>query len=250
MKIEHRKVNNGIVQITTSDERWYTEDGETFFKSNSWVTSFWPKGAGFEAWLKKNGDEAEQLKRDAGNKGSKIHQAIEDLLNSKEVKFDAKYTNHDAGKQEELTPDEYWSLMTFIKWWNELNEKHTVKLLAVEKSAINKSLEVGYTLDLLIEVDGETWLVDYKTSKEIYMSHKLQTWFMKWAEGANKAFILQIGYNRNKDGFKLTQIEDDYADDYKACLRIWNREVTEEGKKPLQRDFPMILKINAVKENA
>lgn len=243
MKIEHRKVNDGILQITTSDERWYTLDEETFYKSNSWVTSFWPKGRGFEEFLKKNGDEAEQIKRDAGNKGSKIHQAIEDLLNGIEVKFDAKYMNHDTGREEELTADEYWTIMTFVKWWEKLNAEHEVKVLAVEHSDISLTMEVGYTLDLLIQVDGEKWIVDYKTSKEIYMSHKLQTWLMKFHQKADRAFLLQIGYNRNKDGFKLTEVEEDLQAEYNACLKIWEREVSDEAKKPLQKDYPMSLTV-------
>jgi hypothetical protein len=243
MKIEHRKVTNGILQVTTSDERWYTEDGETFYKSNSWVTSFWPKGKGFEMWLKDKGDEAEQLKRDAGTKGSKVHQAIEDLLRGVEISIDARYMNHDAGKEEELTVDEYWTLMTFVEWWKELNSKNKVKVIEVEKSAINKEHEVGYTLDLLLDVDGEKWLIDHKTSKEIYMSHKLQTWFMRYSEKADKCFILQIGYNKNKAGYKLTEIEGNLWPQYEACLRIWDTEVSEDGKKPLQKDYPMSLKL-------
>lgn len=249
MKIEHRKVNDGILQITTSDERWYTDDEENFYKSNSWVTSFWPKGRGFEEWLKKNGDETEALLKDAGNKGSKVHQAIEDLLRGVEVEFDAKYMNHNLGKEEELTADEYWTLMTFVAWWNEFTKEHKVKVLAVEKSAINKEYGVGYTLDLLLDVDGEKIIIDHKTSPKIYMSHKLQTWFMKMSEKADKCYILQLGYNLNKAGYKLTEVEGELENEYKACLTIWEREVEKEKQLPPQKDYPMSLKVEVNNAN-
>jgi hypothetical protein len=249
MKIEYRKVNDNILQITTSDERWYSDDdGQTFHKSNTWVCSFWPKGKGFEEWLKKNGDEAEQLKRDAGNKGSKIHQAIEDLLRGVEVKFDAKYMNHDTNKEEDLTPDEYGSLMSFVSWWNVLNAAHKVEIIAIEKSAINKEIGVGYTLDLLLKVDGQLWVVDYKTSPSIYKSHELQVFFMKASEKADRCFLLQIGYKRNKDGYKLTEVEGDLWPQYLACKTVCDAET--DGIVPLQKDYPLSLKLEGVKNES
>lgn len=246
MKMEYRKVNDGILQCTFSDERWYSlDDGETFYPSNSWIASFWPKGRGFEEWLKKNGDEAEQIKKDAGAKGSKIHQAIEDLLSGAEVKCDAVYMNNDTQREEDLSVDEYSALLTFAAWWKELGANHKVRILKVEQSAINKEFGVGYTLDLLIEVDGQTWLVDFKTSKDLYMSHKLQTWLMKHGEKADRAFLLQIGYTRNKSGYKLTEVEEDLSNEYKSCLTIFNVEVAENDKQPKQREFPLSVKLEA-----
>lgn len=248
MKIEYRKVNGDMLQITTADERWYgrmiDEATETyeFVPSNTWICSFWPKGKGFEKWLKDNGDEAENLKKEAGNKGSKVHQAIEDLLNGVEVKFDAKYMNHDAGREEELTADEYATVMTFVAWWEELNANHKVEILSTEYTVWNDGLKVAATLDLKIAVDGVIWVVDYKTSAAIYMSHRLQVHLMKVTEQADKGFILQLNYKLNKNKYKLTEIEEDLTEDYAACMTIWKRETA--GTVPAQKDYPLSLKVS------
>lgn len=93
MKIEIRKVDQekGITQITSLDERWYEKDGK-YFPSLTWICSFWPKGVQFYKWLAEKGwDEAEALKKAAGDKGSKVHHAIEDLLNGKTVKMEQSH---------------------------------------------------------------------------------------------------------------------------------------------------------------
>lgn len=58
--------------------------------------------------------------------------------------------------------------------------------------------------------------------------------------------ILQIGYRRNKDGYKFTEIADRFQD-FKVAQHIWRREHTSaktgELNKPgfTQRDFPIVL---------
>ena len=52
MKIQIRKVNEekGVVQITTTDERWYEKDG-VFVPSVTWIAGHYPKGVQFYKWL-------------------------------------------------------------------------------------------------------------------------------------------------------------------------------------------------------
>ena len=88
----------GIVQITTYDERWYAHEVKDpitgiptviFVPSVTWVAESYPKGIAFYKWLADKGwDEAEAIKEAAGDKGSKVHHAIEDLLAGREVLLD------------------------------------------------------------------------------------------------------------------------------------------------------------------
>ena len=86
MKIEIRETKvEGLVCITSLDERFYrrTEDGKDF-KSSSWVAGYTPKGIGYWKWLADKGwDEAEAIKLTRGNYGSKVHQAVEQMLKQK-----------------------------------------------------------------------------------------------------------------------------------------------------------------------
>ena len=96
MKKEIREVDakRQVMQITTSDERWYlkaSKDAVTGLPtyipvpSVTWVAGFWPKGVQFYKWLADKGwDEAEAAKSAAGDKGRKGHLAIEMILNGEE----------------------------------------------------------------------------------------------------------------------------------------------------------------------
>src|SRR5258706_2252693 len=90
----------GIVQITVADERWYMkpvpnpETGipeYTAVPSVTWIAGHWPKGVGFYKWLADKGwDEAEAVKHAAGDKGSRVHMAIEMILKGEEFRMDTK----------------------------------------------------------------------------------------------------------------------------------------------------------------
>ena len=52
--------------------------------------------------------------------------------------------------------------------------------------------------------------------------------------------ILQLGYDRNKAGYKFTEIDDAF-DLFKVAQQIWKREVGDGKPGYTQRDFPIIL---------
>ena len=81
MKIEIRQTKeNGIIQITTLDERWYEKDGK-FNPSITWIAHYAPMGTGLLKHYANHGwDEAETIKREAAERGCKAHQACESLL--------------------------------------------------------------------------------------------------------------------------------------------------------------------------
>ena len=128
MKKEIRVVDQakGIVRITSCDERWYarsTTDQVTglpvyqYVPSVTWIAEHYPKGIGFYKWLANTGwDEAEALKEAAGDKGSKVHQAISHLLDGNTVPMDGMVTNPTTGQAEPLTLEEYDALRAFAAW--------------------------------------------------------------------------------------------------------------------------------------
>src|SRR5436190_9224064 len=90
----------GICQITVSDERWYLRPVPNAITgvpeyspvpSVTWICGFWPKGIGFYRWLAEKGwSEAEAIKVAAGDKGSRVHLAIEMILKGEEFRIDTK----------------------------------------------------------------------------------------------------------------------------------------------------------------
>ena len=114
----------------------------------------------------------------------------------------------------------------------------------------------GYagTIDKIYRIGGQVWVVDLKTSQNIWEEHKIQLASYSHAnvdckalgvtdaEWANrKLAILQIGYRRNNNLYKFTEIEDKFGL-FKVSMQIWANE--NPDSKPKQRDFPLVLKAN------
>lgn len=242
MKIETRKVDTerGIVQITTADERWYLiqKEGQPdrFMPSVTWICSYYPKGFGFMKWLAEHGwDEAESVKQAAGDKGSRVHKAISDILKGDKVKIDAKYASNDGSEPQELTAIEYEAIMSFVNWLNETQPE----VMAVDYTLVNPKEDYAGTIDMKLRIKGEVWIVDIKTSKDVYPSHELQVSAYKRADSeCQKIAILQVGYTRNKAKYKFTEIEDQYPL-FQAAKAIWAKETA--GASPSQKDFPLEL---------
>jgi hypothetical protein len=82
------------------------------------------------------------------------------ILSGQVLKYDDKLTNRD-GLPEELTTEEWQAVMSFVDWYKEVKP---TRIIAVEVSAINPELGYGGTIDLICEIDGQMWIIDFKTS--------------------------------------------------------------------------------------
>lgn len=241
MKIERKEITNGIVRITTEDERWYLVDDQ-YIPSVTWISSFYPKGVAFYKWLADKGwDESQALKEAAGARGSKVHKAIEDLIARKTVKHDAQYLNTSTEKIEELTAQEYGALLSFADWHKETDPIP----LHSELIVISKLYNFAGTADFICKIGEETWLIDFKTSSSIWPEYELQMSAYKQAlqeQGIliDKMGILQVGYTRNKSNYKFTEIEDKFPL-FEAAKAIWANETA--GQTVLQKDFPIEIKL-------
>lgn len=253
MQFEIKELSKNTTRITTVDERWYVTQNEaekkTYVPSVTWIASHYPKGVGYYKWLANKGwDESQEIMTTAGTRGSKIHSAIEVLLNGEEVKMSSVFTNTENGMDEELTADEYEAIMAFVDWYN-LTKPKTIK---TEFNVIGKKYAgtVDYICTIKKKVRNkvvtERFIVDFKTSQQIWPSHVLQVsaykhLIDKMTKKEHKIAILQVGYRYNKRRFKFTELEDQY-DLFKAAYKIWDYEVKQ--KQPLQRDFPNSLKLD------
>lgn len=243
MKIEYRKVSEDgkTIQITCPGERWYAFGNGTEFKpSCTWICSYYPKGREYMKWLASKGwDEAEEIKNAAGDKGSKVHAVCSDLMAGKEVKIDDKYLNGSTGNMEELTAEEWECIISFSNFWKKYNPKVLLKDLTVWSEEDN----YAGSLDVVLEIYGEIWLTDFKTSQYIWPSHEIQVSSYKKAllemktsiDRIDRLGILQLGYKKNKSGFKLTEVKDQF-DLFLAAKKIWEKET--KGTHVFQKDYP------------
>ena len=248
MKREIREVTeNGWLRITTPDSRWYARrvgDLWDYVPSVTWVAESWPKGIGFMKWLAARGfNEAEAIKEAAGDKGSKVHQAIGVLLEGGTVNMEDAFCNSD-GEPEPLTPQEYFCLMTFVEWAAE----EQPRVIGVEYTVWNERYRYAGTVDLKCRLKQDNykhiWIVDFKTSQNLWPSHEIQVSAYKRADGegdVQRLGILQVGYMKNKTRkYKFTRITDQF-DLFLAARKIWQKECA--GIVPLQREYPPSLSL-------
>src|SRR6056300_290729 len=151
-------------QITVLDSRYYQRKPGIFYPSVTHVLSYFPKDKFFERWMKEVGTNADYIIRRAGREGTQVHNAIEDYINGKEVKWlndygDAKYSQ------------EVWRMiLKFVDFW----ETYQPTFIKTETHLFSDELKVAGTADLICEIDGEIWLIDFKTSNALYKTYDLQ----------------------------------------------------------------------------
>ena len=241
MKIEIRETKtDGIVQITTLDERWYHNQLKGIFRpSSTWIAGHYPKGIEFYKWLAQKGwDESEALKKAGGNRGSKVHQGIEHLMKEGQIAMDARFLNS-RGDEEELTVEEWECIISFYDWFLEAKPE----ILAFEQIVESDKYNYAGTLDLKCKIDDEIWIVDFKTSAHIWPEMGLQLSSYKHADGNEdvvKQGILQLNYKKNKARYKFTELEDKFGL-FLAAREIWMDE--NKDKKPAQKDYPILLQL-------
>lgn len=97
--------------------------------------------------------------------------------------------------QEVNIPTEIYSkvhncLASFIMWWKNLVDNHTVEVLMQETTLICQYY--GGTVDCVLKIDGEIYIIDYKSSNYPSYKYHLQL--------AAYKIILETVYHLNVDG--------------------------------------------------
>ncbi len=249
MKTFHKPEDNCVEFL---DERFYTRDGETFYPSVTTVLDVYPKGFGYMQWLKDMGSNAGEVLARAGEQGTKVHNAIEKYLKGELVGWapDGKVLYSEL---------EWQMIMRFVEFWNTYKP---IIIAGPEKTLISETIKVGGTIDIVCEINGELWLIDYKTSNGIYKTHELQLaayctlwnefniperhikrtgdlWLKSRTRGVDKTGKKMQGKNWSlvefdrhyEDGFKL----------YEHVRRIWDEE--NPNPKPKNLIYPDKIKL-------
>ena len=151
-------------QITLPDSRYYRRNGE-FYPSVTYVLQAYPKGKHFEDWLKRHGYTADYVARKAAEEGTATHELIEEYFEGHEM----KYLN-DKGRPK-YDPNIWKMFLKFVDFW----ETYKPTLVEAETHLFSEQLKVAGTVDLICEIDGERWVIDFKTSNNLQTTYDLQT---------------------------------------------------------------------------
>lgn len=97
----------------------------------------------------------------AANIGSICHNAIDFFLE-----------NNNEPEIDNIPMESWYAYESFCKWYKYLISQNDVKVIFHEKTLVCKYF--GGTLDGLYEINGKTYLVDYKTSNHVTYKYFLQ----------------------------------------------------------------------------
>ena len=89
----------------------------------------------------------------------------EDYLNGKELNFLSSNGNP------MYNPLVWQMFLRFVDWW----ETYNPKLIETEVHIFSDELKVAGTCDMVCEIDGELWIIDFKTSNHLQTTYDLQT---------------------------------------------------------------------------
>ena len=157
------EISDDHKQITLPDGRYYQRNGE-YYPSVTYVLSFYPKGKFFEDWLKKVGYSADYIVKKASEEGTQVHEMIEAYLNGEELKF----LEHGRPM---YNPNIWQMFLRFVDFW----EEYKPTLIEAEVHLFSDELKVAGTCDLVCEINGELWVIDFKTSNHLQTTYDLQT---------------------------------------------------------------------------
>ena len=176
-------ISDDLKQITFLDERYYKYN-DIYLPSVTFILDVYPKGFGFNQWLKDVGDKATEIANRAAERGSTVHNAIEMLIKNKELRW-----LDDNGNN--IYSEEEWVMITrFSDFWNRFKPA----LIGNEIKVYSVTLGYAGTVDLIVVMNGVTWLLDIKTSNYIHKTHYMQiaAYAKAWNE-LNENKVYKIG---------------------------------------------------------
>ncbi|HPQ42907.1 MAG TPA: hypothetical protein PKZ42_01670 [Syntrophales bacterium] len=162
----------------------------------------------------------QQKKEEAANKGSEVHNWIEQYINSKLKKNTEKPT---MPKDEQILN----GVLAFLDW----EKQHKVKFLATEKLIYSKKHNYVGLMDAKAKIDGRVCVVDFKTSSGLYNEMRYQVAAYQGAdeEETGEQYTGNrwlIRFDKNTAEFEAHELAD-FKKDYKtfiACLEVRRRE--------------------------
>tara|TARA_R110000803_G_scaffold74237_2_gene138293 strand:+ start:2905 stop:3693 length:789 start_codon:yes stop_codon:yes gene_type:complete len=196
------EIDQEMKRVTIMDNRYYSRNDE-YYPSVTTILQYMPKNRFFETWLKDVGHNADIIMRKAGKEGTQVHEAIENYLLGEKIQMinDAGFSNYSTF---------VWKMiLKFHEFWT----THKPILLETEIHLFSDKYKFAGTCDLIVEIEGERWLLDIKTSKSLHTSHELQlaaytqAWNELYEEKIDRIGIIWLKSSKQKEDKKGKKIQ-------------------------------------------
>lgn len=230
------------------DERFYQKvvDESVFYQpSVTYILGCaYPAEFGLIEWRGDVGNKrAEEILSETSDDGKFVHSCIEELLKGNSITSDSIRSDRSPKRSLKILR----CLKSFLDWF----EKYKPKTIKTESIVWSDEHGFAGTMDYLCEIDGKTYLIDWKTSKSIRDSHKVQVCAYGLAEKTDYVAILQLG-NTTKARYSFKVLEDDerncYTEEFHATNRLFKTKFP--NAKPNQETFPDFFKIKCPEDDS
>jgi hypothetical protein len=151
-------------RIEFLDSRFYQHPNGNFYPSVTTILDAYPKSAAFFEWLKQVGENADEIRDEAGRKGSAVHQLCEDYDTGLECSILNEYGKAQYKQSE-------WAM---LERYVEFRDRFKYELVANEVHYISPKFGFAGTLDRVFRVKDKLVLVDIKTSNALHNHFYLQ----------------------------------------------------------------------------
>ena len=175
-------LNTNTKQVTFLDNRFYQHESG-YVPSVTTILNAYPKDAHFYTWLKQVGENADELRDEAGRRGTVVHDLTE---------------RYDRGEECNLM-DEYGRIGYKLGEWAmferyvDFCNRFQFDILLNEQNMVSPSLGYAGTIDRLVDLNGKTLLLDIKTSNAVHDHYWLQL------AAYNELLTEAYGYNPVED---------------------------------------------------
>lgn len=153
-----------VNRITFLDSRFYLDANGNPQPSTTTILDCYPKSAGYYQWLKTVGQDADNLRDEAGRKGSVVHKMTEYF------DFGNPINLLDANNEPVCSMNEWAMFERYV----DFRRRFTPEIHHIELDYCSAELGFGGTLDRIVTINGKNLLFDIKTGNNIYTSHWLQ----------------------------------------------------------------------------
>lgn len=200
-----------------------------------------PKGVGWNKWLGNSPsyDSAMAFGDEAAQVGDCVHSFLDCLVRGQTIPTNAEWYDDRREQNVQLDYRHIKRLIGFELFWRE----HHPQPLASEILMVGE--EFAGTADLICVINGELWLIDYKTGKPYEKDHELQitAYKMLWdftfpEEPIERIGCLYLGdaYRTVRGAFNLKEYE--YRpEEWKNTVEQWIYLEGKNGYQPEPR-FP------------
>jgi hypothetical protein len=226
------QVDTQTNRITFLDTRFYfLPDGTPVPSVTTVLDGAYPKGAQFYEWLKKNGQDSDDIRDEAGRKGSNVHDFTDRYDNGQEVSL------LNASGYMNCTLTEWAMFERYVEFSNRIQPEH----ILIEQNFVSPFLGTGGTVDRVSKINGKKILLDIKTGNAIYPHYFIQLaiYFMLAVEQGvevDECVILWLNAKTRTDGkgdaiqgkgWQLIKPErplPEYYNTFKHCQALWQEE--------------------------